>query len=124
MENVEITGYVKVISENSLSDDHLDWYARGGMHTLDAPCEGSALKGWLSVSGIASWVKEIWFPGGYTDQRDIVHTTSDDTPILVRWIGWKVVMYNINNNNNNAVLCCMIHCVASDIYLTTPHLAC
>ena len=97
--NVEITGYAKVISANSLSDDHLDWYARGGIHTPNDPCEGSALKGWLSVSGIASWVKEIWFPGGYTDQRDIVHATSDDNPILGRWIGWKVVMYNINNNN-------------------------
>jgi hypothetical protein len=97
--NVEITGYAKVISANSLSDDHLDWYARGGIHTPNDPCEGSALKGWLSVSGIASLVKEIWFPGGYTDQRDIVHATSDDNPILGRWIGWKVVMYNINNNN-------------------------
>ena len=82
--NVEITGYAKVISANSLSDDHLDWYARGGIHTPNDPCEGSALKGWLSVSGIASWVKEIWFPGGYTDQRDIVHATSDDNPILGR----------------------------------------
>ena len=56
----------------------LDWYARGGIHTPNAPCDGTALKGWLSISGIASWVKEIWFPGGYTDQRDIVHATSDD----------------------------------------------
>ena len=64
--NVEMTGYAKVISANSLSDDHLDWYARGDIHTPDAPCAGTALKGWLSVSGVASWVKEIWFPGGYT----------------------------------------------------------
>src|SRR5436309_388661 len=28
--NVEITGYAKVISADSLTDDHLDWYARGG----------------------------------------------------------------------------------------------
>src|SRR5919109_3038771 len=61
--NVEITGYAKVISADS-PGDHLDWYARGGKHTPDAPCEGSALKGWLSIDGIASWVKEIWFPGG------------------------------------------------------------
>jgi len=61
--NVEMTGYAKVISANSLSD-HLDWYARGDIHIPDAPCAGTALKGWFSVSGVASWVKEIWFPGG------------------------------------------------------------
>jgi hypothetical protein len=96
--NVEITGYAKVISADSLADDHLDWYARGGKHTPDAPCGGSALKGWLSVAGIASWVKEIWFPGGYTDQRDKVQATRDDNSILGRWIGWKVVMYNVDND--------------------------
>ncbi len=95
--NVEITGYAKVISADS-SDDHLDWYARGGKHTPDAPCDGSALKGWLSVDGIASWVKETWFPGGYTDQRNRVQATHDDNPILGRWIGWKVVMYNVDND--------------------------
>jgi hypothetical protein len=95
--NVEITGYAKVISADS-PNDHLDWYARGGKHTNDDPCEGSALKGWLSIDGIASWVKEIWFPGGYTDQRDKVQATHDDNPILGRWIGWKVVMYNIEND--------------------------
>ena len=31
--NVEMTGYVKVISAaDSPSHDHLDWYARGGKH--------------------------------------------------------------------------------------------
>jgi hypothetical protein len=94
--NVEITGYAKVISADS-SDDHLDWYARGGKHTPDAPCDGSALKGCLSIDGIASWVKEIWFPGGYTDQIGKVQATHDD-PILGRWIGWKVVMYNVDND--------------------------
>jgi hypothetical protein len=94
--NVEMTGYAKVISADSPSDDHLDWYARGGRHIHDAPCDGSALKGWLSIDGIASWVKEIWFPGGYTDQKDKVQATGNS--ILGRWIGWKVVMYNIDND--------------------------
>jgi hypothetical protein len=96
--NVEMTGYAKVISADSPSNDHLDWYARGGRHIHDAPCDGSALKGWLSIDGIASWVKEIWFPGGYTDQRDKVQATHGDNPILGRWIGWKVVMYNVDND--------------------------
>jgi hypothetical protein len=94
--NVEITGYARVISANSPNNDHLDWYARGGRHSDDVPCDGSALKGWLSIDGIASWVKEIWFPGGYTDQKDKVQAT--DNSILGRWIGWKVVMYNIDND--------------------------
>jgi len=65
---------------------------------LRSDFNGSALKGWLSIDGIASWVKEIWFPGGYTDQRDKVQATHDDNPILGRWIGWKVVMYNLDND--------------------------
>jgi hypothetical protein len=93
--NVEMTGYAKVISADS-PDDHLDWYARGGRHTNDVPCVGTALKGWLSINGVASWVKEIWFPGGYTEQKGNVQAT--DSSIIGRWIGWKVVIYNIDNN--------------------------
>jgi len=40
---VEITGYARVLSADSNSDD-LDWYARGGTHNGDVPCEGTALK--------------------------------------------------------------------------------
>ena len=32
--NVEITGYARVLSADSDSD-HLDWYARGGIHNSD-----------------------------------------------------------------------------------------
>ena len=39
--NVELTGYVKVISANA-SDASIDWYARGRMHTNQSPCEGVA----------------------------------------------------------------------------------
>jgi hypothetical protein len=106
--NVEITGYARVISADTNSDD-LDWYARGGTHSSDVPCEGTALKGTISVNGDVSWLKEIWHTGGYTKPRDTHHVTDS---ILNRWIGWKVVMYNINdkavkmesyldNNDNN-----------------------
>jgi hypothetical protein len=91
--NVEITGYVKVLQADSPTD-HVDWYARGGRHTSSAPCEGSALKGWISVDGTVSWIKEIWHTGGYTNSRDR-HKVTDS--ILNRWIGWKVIMYNIDN---------------------------
>jgi hypothetical protein len=35
------------------------------------------------------------YTGGYTDARSTYNVTDS---ILHRWIGWKVVMYNINNN--------------------------
>jgi hypothetical protein len=92
--NVEITGYARVLSADSNSDD-LDWYARGGIHSSNVPCEGTALKGTISVDGDVSWLKEIWHTGGYTKPRDTHHVTDS---ILNRWIGWKVVMYNINDN--------------------------
>jgi len=43
---VEITGYARVLSADSNSDD-LDWYARGGTHNGDVPCEGTGLKGYV-----------------------------------------------------------------------------
>jgi len=59
--NVEITGYAKVIYANPPFDS-LVWYARGGKHDSLVPCEGTSLKGRLSVNGIASWIKEIgWY---------------------------------------------------------------
>jgi hypothetical protein len=92
--NVEITGYVKALWADSPTD-HVDWYARGGRHSNSAPCEGSALKGWISVDGTVSWIKEIWHKEGYTKSRDR-HKVTDS--LLNRWIGWKVIMYNIDND--------------------------
>jgi hypothetical protein len=103
--NVEITGYVKVIdtaSGDAASPEGsptpisaIDWYARGGRHNDDVPCEGTSLKGILRINGLAAWQKEIWHTGGYTDTRAAVNATD---PILDRWIGWKVAIYNINND--------------------------
>jgi hypothetical protein len=83
------------VSADSGSDD-LDWYARGGTHNNDVPCAGTALKGTISVEGVVSWLKEIWHTGGYTRPKD-THKVTDS--ILNRWIGWKVVMYNIHDDN-------------------------
>jgi hypothetical protein len=105
--NVEMTGYVKIDStrttrslfgsnnEESDSTSDIDWRARGGRHNNDVPCEGTALNGGIYVDGTVAWKKEIWHTGGYTDARGVVKATNS---ILDRWIGWKVVMYNINNN--------------------------
>ena len=94
-QNVEITGYVKVIATSS-PHNILQWYARGANHTSSAPCEGTSLKGRIHVNGEAGWVKEIWHDGGYTDENATTNTTS--TPIIGRWIGWKVIIYNISDN--------------------------
>ena len=65
----------------------------------------------LHAMGLANWwdtyrwhcrmEKEILFREGYTDGRAKSKVVVD--PIIGRWIGWKVVMYNLDNNNNTAV---------------------
>jgi len=105
--NVEMTGYVKIDSTrttrsffgNNNNEDSgtpdIDWRARGGRHSGNVPCEGTALNGGIYVDGTVGWKKEIWHTGGYTDARGVQKATNS---ILDRWVGWKVVMYNINNN--------------------------
>ena len=93
--NVEITGYAKVISAES-SKDRVDWYARGARHSSGVPCEGTSLKGNIRVNGEVFWQKEIWHTGGYTNEK--ARAVATDNSLLGRWIGWKVVIYNINND--------------------------
>jgi hypothetical protein len=93
--NVEITGYAKVV-EADPPNDSVDWYARGNRHNNNVPCEGTALHGELHIDGTVEWKKEIWQVGGYTAERAKAKVLTDS--ILGRWIGWKVVMYNINND--------------------------
>ncbi len=92
--NVEMTGYAKIIPAMN-PNDSLVWFARGGRHNNTVPCEGTSLKGGIDINGTVSWMKEIWHTGGYTGKRGEEQVTSS---IVGRWIGWKVVMYNINNN--------------------------
>ena len=92
--NVEMTGYAKIVPSNT-PNDSLVWSIRGGRHNSTVPCEGTALKGGIDVNGTVSWVKEIWHTGGYTNKRAEKQVTE---PIIGRWIGWKVVVYNIDNN--------------------------
>ena len=113
--NVEMTGYVKIISsipttvssefsdqdegneDGDSLDPHLTWRARGGLHNDMVPCEGTALNGGLYFDGKVSWKKEIWHTGGYTDTRGV----SDIPNSLVnKWIGWKTIMYNLKNDSS------------------------
>jgi hypothetical protein len=119
-ENVEITGYAKVIdSVSSAANDSgadynsnsegeekdfvsdLDWRARGARHNNEHPCEGTAYTGTIDIDGNVRWKKEIWHTDGYTNARAVEKVTDS---IVGRWISWKVVMYNINNNSTAAKL--------------------
>lgn len=114
--NVEMTGYVKMISPTVLTadssefsdqgmesededslDPHLTWRARGGRHSDMVPCEGTALNGGLYLDGKVSWKKEIWHTGGYTTARGVSEIPNS---LLNKWIGWKTVMYNLENDSS------------------------
>lgn len=99
--NVEMTGYVKIVSviENSINkviENDLTWYARGGKHNPEFPCEATAYMGGLYDNGKVGWKKELWFVGGYTDEKQSNKVTNS---LVDRWIGWKIVIYNVNNNS-------------------------
>ncbi len=100
--NVEITGYGKVVGiipdqNNTVKDNDLSWYSRGGRHNSRVPCEATAYFGGLYADGGVGWKKEIWFVGGYTEERGNGQVTD---PIIGRWVGLKVIMYNINNDSS------------------------
>ena len=113
--NVEITGYAKVVettghhlSKSSDLENIFQWYARGGEHNNEVPCEGTSLKGRLYLNGEVSWIKEIWHTGGYTEEK----SKEKVTPHLVkgedsnghygegRWFGFKVVLYNTDEDKS------------------------
>jgi hypothetical protein len=119
--NVEITGYAKLslptnvnltssITSNSNSTmtnnsdsaeiDDLAFIGRSGRHSSEVPCEGTAYVGGLHNEGSVGWKKEIWHTGGYTEERARNIVTE---PILNRWVGWKVIVYDIQVNNQTAV---------------------
>ena len=116
--NLEITGYAKVIdsissaaAKDTAADDDsnregeekdfasdLEWRARRARHNDEHPCDGTSYTGTIDIDGNIRRKKEIWHTDGYTDARAVEKVTDS---IISKWIGWKIVMYNINNNNNN-----------------------
>jgi hypothetical protein len=81
--NVEITGYARIVettghysTKSSDLENLLQWYARGGEHSREDPCEGTSIKGRISINGDTSWIKEIWHAGGYTDEKSKAHVAS------------------------------------------------
>lgn len=119
--NVEITGYAKlsqptIVNSTSSSNsnstsspmnnseseeiDDLAFIGRSGRHSSEVPCEGTAYVGGLHNEGSVGWKKEIWHTDGYTDERARNLVTE---PILDRWVGWKVIIYDMHLNNETAV---------------------
>jgi hypothetical protein len=97
--DVEITGYVKL---NSGNNDNFVWYARGARHTgYGSPqgCEGVAYKGDLFYDGSTRFSKEQWHTGGYV----FGEFGKNIGPIKDKWVGLKVIMYNIVQDDNTMV---------------------
>ncbi len=96
--DVEITGFVK-LNATDADDDNFAWYARGGRHNdSNSGCEGSAYKGDLYFDGRTSFAKESWHVSyDYTAKPSITKS------IQGRWVGFKVVMYNITVDGKTAV---------------------
>lgn len=113
--NVEWTAYVRPIKTfgkpySSASSDLFNTiilYDRGGRHSGTMPCDGTAVKGGLELSGKTWFKKEIWHSGGYTSATNVKQSMP---PLLTqvdanghyyggnKWIGIKVMIYNINND--------------------------
>lgn len=122
--DVEITGYVRLsylnthqtdlfsngtdsgisnglsASEDDETDD-LVFISRSGRHSSEVPCEGTAYNAGLHTDGSVGWKKEIWHTGGYTEERARQKLAES---YLNKWIGLKVVVYNIMTANGTSAV--------------------
>jgi hypothetical protein len=98
--DVEMTGYVKLVSAEDPVSDSFTWYARGGLHWEGTPCDGTALKGSIRYDGSSvSFAKELWHGGGDVGYTDKGGLASDVTsPLFGRWVGIKFMAYNVAND--------------------------
>lgn len=93
--NIEMTGYVKLISG---SGDTFTWYARGGKHSDSYECEGTAYKDWLWYDGKTEFAKEQVHPDTTsTSEKSVTGSLTG------KWIGFKFVMYNFQKDGKTAV---------------------
>jgi hypothetical protein len=101
--NVEITAYCNVRDKHG--DPKYAWqlYCRGGHHSQDRPCEGSALKGrWYNREGDnrgdeCSVVKEICHPA-YSSNTAVERTRGVEDYGNGDWYGAKLMVYNIRRD--------------------------
>ena len=108
--NVEITGYLKLNKQGgdvrgnsgALVGGHYTLYARGGKHTgFGAPnggCEGTSYHADWAYDGSTRFAKEQW----HVSYVFTPYKSATD-PIIDKWIGFKMIMYNIQQNGTTAV---------------------
>ena len=97
--NIEMTGYVKF--NNGDTSDGFTWYARGGHHTgsgFPLGCEGTSIKEELDFAGTTRFEKEQW----HVHYVFTPHKPATD-PIQGKWVGYKAIMYNVDQNGNTVV---------------------
>jgi hypothetical protein len=92
--DVEITGYVKLHSYSF--EEEFAWAARSGKHSRDEVCDATAYFGAFGFSGDSWFQKKVFHGLGYTDRR---HSVAPIEPLQGRWIGLKLVAYNIDSDN-------------------------
>ena len=102
--NIEMTGYVK-LNDDFDSNEKFQWFNRGGIHYTSTepdsqPCEGVGYKGNLFYSGHVRFAKEQWHVSYEFTEKEEVEAVVDSS-IEGKWIGYKYVVYNIEQNNNN-----------------------
>lgn len=100
--NVEMTGYVKLISFTNATTNgaaHFEFEARGGTHTGSAngtlTCQGTAYHSNLYQTGRSKFEKELQHTAGYA--RNNPETQNATSKLDDRWIGIKAVYYNLKN---------------------------
>jgi hypothetical protein len=102
--NIEMTGYVKLNDDNFDSNEKFQWFNRGGIHYTSTepnsqPCEGVGYKGNLFYSGDVRFAKEQWHVSyEFTEKKAAANGSSS---IEGKWIGYKFVVYNIEQNNED-----------------------
>jgi hypothetical protein len=101
--NIEMTGYVK-LNDNFDSNEKFQWFNRSGIHyTSTEPnsqlCEGVGYKGNLFYSDHVRFAKEQWHVSyEFTEKKA---ATTDSSSIEGKWIGYKFVVYNVEQNDDD-----------------------
>jgi hypothetical protein len=92
--NVEITGYFKINSFTSSTNNgaaHIELLARGGVHTSSKSCEGTAYHSNLYETGRGKFEKELEHTAGYTtndpEKSEVIKKLDG------RWIGVKAIFF-------------------------------
>jgi hypothetical protein len=108
--DVEITGYLKLNEQGgdirghsgALVGGHYTLHARGGRHTgfgaSDGGCEGTSYHADWAYDGGTRFAKEQW----HVSYRFTPYKPSTDS-IIGKWVGFKMIMYNIQQNGTIAV---------------------